>query len=75
MVTEVDGVVLKIIKQFLVTVPVLIIIRWRNGIYYNPSKIMKLVPFILIIINRTSKQHKRMPQKVSYQNLKGIGEF
>ena len=32
------------------------------GIFYNPSKIMKLVPFILII-DGTSKQHKMMPQK------------
>ena len=36
------------------------------GIFYNPSKIMKLVPFILII-DGTSKQHKMMPQKDFYQ--------
>ena len=44
------------------------------GIFYNPSKIMKLVPFILII-DGTSKQHKRMPQKDFYQSLKGFCGF
>ena len=44
------------------------------GIFYNPSKIMKLVLFILII-DRTSKQHKRMAQKVFNQSLKGLGRF
>ena len=44
------------------------------GIFYNPSKIMKLVPFILIT-NGKSKQHKRMPQKDFYQSLKGLGRF
>ena len=44
------------------------------GIFYNPSIIMKLVPFILII-DGTSKQHKIMPQKVFYQSLKGLGRF
>ena len=44
------------------------------GISYNSSKIMKLVPFTLIM-NGTSKQHKRMPQKDFYQSLKGFGRF
>ena len=44
------------------------------GIFYNPSKIMKLVLFILII-DGTSKQHKRMAQKVFNQSLKGLGGF
>ena len=44
------------------------------GIFYNPSKIMKLVVFILII-DGTSKQHKRMAQKVFNQSLKGLGGF
>ena len=44
------------------------------GIFYNPSKIMKLVLFILII-HGTSKQHKRMAQKVFNQSLKGLGGF
>ena len=44
------------------------------GIFYNPSKIMKLVLFILII-DGTSKQHKRMAQKVFNQSLKGLGRF
>ena len=44
------------------------------GIFYNPSKIMKLVLFILII-DGTSKQHKRMAQKVLNQSLKGLGGF
>ena len=44
------------------------------GIFYNPSKIMKLVLFILII-DGTSKQHKRMAQKVVNQSLKGLGGF
>ena len=34
--------------------------KGEMGIFYNPSKIMKLVPFILII-GGTTKQHKRMP--------------
>ena len=38
------------------------------GIFYNLSKIMKLVPFILII-DGTSKQHKMMPQEVFYQSI------
>ena len=44
------------------------------GIFYNPSKIMKLVPFILIN-DGTSKQHKMLPQEVFYQSLKGLGGF
>ena len=44
------------------------------GIFYNPSKIMKLVLFILII-DGISKQHKRMAQKVLNQSLKGLGGF
>ena len=44
------------------------------GIFYNLSKIMKLVPFILII-DGTSKQHKIMPQKDFYQSLKGLSWF
>ena len=44
------------------------------GIFYNPSKIMKLVLCILII-DGTSKQHKRMAQKVVNQSLKGLGGF
>ena len=44
------------------------------GIFYNPSKILKLVLFILII-NGKSKQHKRMAQKVFYQSLKGLDGF
>ena len=44
------------------------------GIFYNLSKIMKLVPFILII-DGTPKQHKKMPQKGFYQSLKGLGGF
>ena len=44
------------------------------GIFYNPSKIIKLVLFILII-DGTSKQHKRMAQKVFNQSLKGLGGF
>ena len=39
------------------------------GIFYNPSKIMKLVPFILII-DGTPKQHKMMPWKNFNQSLK-----
>ena len=44
------------------------------GIFYNLSKIIKLVLFILII-DGTSKQHKRMAQKVFNQSLKGLGGF
>ena len=44
------------------------------GIFYNLSKIMKLVLFILII-GGTSKQHKSMAQKVFNQSLKGLGRF
>ena len=44
------------------------------GILYNPSKIMKLVLFILII-DGTSKQHKIMPQKVFLLTLKRLGRF
>ena len=44
------------------------------GIFYNPSKIMKLVLFI-IIIDGTSKEHEQMEQKVLYQSLKGLGRF
>ena len=44
------------------------------GIFYNLSKIMKLVLFILII-DGTSKEHKRMAQKVFNQSLKGLGGF
>ena len=39
------------------------------GIFYNPSKIMKLMSFILII-DETSKQHKIIPQKVFIKVLK-----
>ena len=41
------------------------------GILYNPSKIMKLVPFILII-DGTPKQHKLMPWKDFNPSLKGL---
>ena len=41
------------------------------GTFYNLSKIIKLVPFILIF-DGTSKQHKRMPQKVLLSSLKGF---
>ena len=44
------------------------------GIFYNPLKIMKVVLFILII-DGTSKQRKRMAQKVLNQTLKGLGGF
>ena len=44
------------------------------GIFYNPSKIIKLVPFILII-DGTPKQHKMMPQKDFNQSLKGLSWF
>ena len=44
------------------------------GIFYNSSKIMKLVLFILII-DGTSKQHKRMAQKVLNRSLKGLDGF
>ena len=44
------------------------------GIFNNPSKIMKLMPFILII-DGTSKQHKIMAQKDFYQSLKGLSWF
>ena len=44
------------------------------GIFYNLSKIMKLVLFILTI-DGTSKEHKRMEQKVLNQSLKGLGGF
>ena len=44
------------------------------GTFYNLSKIMKLVLFILII-DGTSKEHKRMEQKVLNQSLKGLGGF
>ena len=44
------------------------------GTFYNLSKIMKLVLFILII-DGTSKQHKRMAQKFFNQSLKGLGGF
>ena len=51
---------------------VLVIIKdGEMGIFYNPSKIMKLMLFILI--DGTSKQHKRMPQKVLNQSLKELG--
>ena len=43
-------------------------------IFYNQSKIMKLMLFISII-DGTSKQHKRMAQKVFNQSLKGLGGF
>ena len=42
--------------------------------FYNPSKIMKHVLFILII-DGTSKEHKRMEQKAFYLSLKGLGRF
>ena len=41
------------------------------GIFYNLSKIMTLVPFILII-DGTPKQHKMLPQKDFYQSLNGL---
>ena len=44
------------------------------GIFYNPSKIMKAVLFILII-DGTAKEHKRMEKKVLNQSLKGSGGF
>ena len=44
------------------------------GIFYNLSKIMKLMPFILII-DEITKQHKMMPQKHFYQSLKGLSWF
>ena len=44
------------------------------GIFYNLSKIMKLVPSILMIDGKF-KQHKMMPQKDFYQSLKGISWF
>ena len=44
------------------------------GIFYNPSKIMKLVLFILII-NGTSKQHKRMAQKVFLSKFERIRQI
>ena len=44
------------------------------AIFYNPSKIIKLMPLILII-DGTSKQHKRMLQEVFYQSLKGLNRF
>ena len=37
------------------------------GIFYNPSKIMKLVPFILRIC--VTSKHKRMPWKDFHQNI------
>ena len=44
------------------------------GIFYNLSKIMKLVLFILVI-DGTSKEHKRMDQKILNESLKGLGGF
>ena len=44
------------------------------GIFYNPSKIIKLVPFILQI-DGTPKQHKMMPRKDLNQSLKGLSWF
>ena len=44
------------------------------GIFHNLSKILKLVPFILII-DGTFKKHYRMPQKVFNQSLKGLDRF
>ena len=46
----------------------------ERRIFYNPSKIMKLVPFILIN-DGIPKQHKMMPQKDFYQSLKGLSWF
>ena len=43
-------------------------------IFYNPSKIMKLVSSTSII-NEASKRHIRMPQMVFNQNTKGLGKF
>ena len=43
-------------------------------IIYNLSKIIKLVPLVLIV-GGTSKQHKRMPWKVFHQNTKALGGF
>ena len=43
-------------------------------IFCNPSKIMKLVPFIFII-DGTPKQHKMMPQYDFYQSLKGLRAY
>ena len=42
--------------------------------YFTIRQIMKLMLFILII-SGTSKQHKRMPEKVHYQSLKWLGGF
>ena len=44
------------------------------GIFYNPSKIMKVV-LLILIIDGTSKEHKRIEQKVFNQRLKGLGGF
>ena len=44
------------------------------GIFYNLSKIMKLMPFILII-DGTPKQHKMMPQEDFNQSVKGFSWF
>ena len=41
------------------------------GIFCNPQKIMKLMPFS----DGTPKQHKMMPQKDFYQSLKGLAGF
>ena len=42
--------------------------------FYNSSKIFKLMQFILIIVG-TSKKHQRMSQEVFCQSLKGLGGF
>ena len=44
------------------------------GIFYNPSKIMKLIPFILTI-DGISKQHKMMSQKDFLSKFKKIRQI
>ena len=66
--------ILGYVVRRLVIIIIIIIIRWRNGHILQSIKIMKLVLFILII-NGTSKQHKRMAQKAFYQSLKGLSWF
>ena len=41
------------------------------GTIYNPSKVLKLVPLILII-DEKSKQNKRMPQKAFVKITKAL---
>ena len=44
------------------------------GIFYNPSEIMNLVPFFLIICE-TSKQHNKNSWNGFYKNTKALGGF